>query len=113
MLHKLYINVDIRYILVYQNSLYDLPRRKCKNHGYYELRQAKNRFSAIFPKINILRYIILLHKLYINMTIRHILVYRNSLYDVPELKYKNSSDRKTLKKGVAENARIAFSTKMQ
>ena len=83
-----------------------------KNHGYYELRQAKNRFSSIFPKINILRYI-LLHKLYINMAIRHILVYRNSLYDVPGLKYKNSSDRKTLKKGVAENARIAFSTKMQ
>ena len=47
------------------------------------------------------------------MAIREILVYKNSLYDVPGLKYKNSSDRKTLKKGVAENARIAFSTKMQ
>ena len=83
-----------------------------KNHGNYELRQAKNRFSAIFPKITILRYI-LLHKLYINMAIRLILVYGNSLYDVPVLKYKNSRDRKTLKKGVAENSRIAFSTKMQ
>ena len=83
-----------------------------KNHGNYELRKAKNRFSTIFPKITILRYI-LLHNLYINMAIRHILVYENSLYDVPGLKYKNSKDRETLKKGVAENARIAFSTKMQ
>jgi hypothetical protein len=49
-----------------------------KNHGNYELRQAKNRFSAIFPKQSILRYM-LLHKLYINVAIRHILVYRNSL----------------------------------
>ena len=59
-----------------------------KNHGNYELRQAKNRFSAIFPKITILRYI-LLHKLYINVTIRHILMYRKSLYDLPGPKYTN------------------------
>ena len=53
-----------------------------------------------------------IYKLYINMAIRH-MVYRNSLYDLAGQKYKNSSDRETLKKGVAENARIAFSTKMQ
>ena len=42
------------------------------------------------------------------MAIRHILVYGNSLYDVPGLKYKISSYREPLKKGGAENARIAF-----
>ena len=111
MLHKLYINVAIRHILMYGRSLYDPPSRKCKNHRNYELRQAKNRFSAIFPKISNLRYM-LLHKLYINMTIRHILMYRKSLYDLPGPKYKNSSNRKTLEKGVAENARMELSTKM-
>ena len=55
----------------------------------------------------------LLHKLYINLVIRHILVYGNSLYDFLGPKYKNSSDSETLEKGVAENALIAFSTKMQ
>ena len=83
LLHKLYIDVAIRHILLYTYCLYDLPRRKCKNHGSYELRQAKNRFSVtIFPKISILRYMFL-HKLYINVTIRHILMYRKSLYDLP------------------------------
>ena len=91
LLHKLYINVAIRHILMYGRSLYDPPRRKCKNHRNYELRQAKNRFSAIFPKISNLRYM-LLHKLYINVTIRHILMYRKSLYDLPGPKYKNSSN---------------------
>ena len=80
--------------------------------NFVNVRSAKIRFSATFPKINILRYI-LLYQLHINMVIRHILVYENSLYDVPRLKYKNSSDRETLKKGMADNARIAFSTKMQ
>ena len=111
LLHKLYINVAIRHILMYRKSLYDLPRRKCKNHGNYELCQAKNRFSAIFPKISNLRYM-LLHKLYINVAIRHILMYRKSLYDLPGPIYKNSSNPKTLEKGVAENARMELSTKM-
>jgi len=31
----------------------------------------------------------LIYKLYINMAIRHILVYRNSLYDIAGPKYKN------------------------
>ena len=31
----------------------------------------------------------LLHKLYINMAIAHILLYRKSLYDLPRRKYKN------------------------
>ena len=81
--------------------------------GNYELRQAENRFSAIFPKMSILRYM-LIYKLYINMAIRHILVYRNSLYDL--ILGQNTKTRvtaKTLKKGVAENALIAFCTKMQ
>ena len=56
-----------------------------KEHENYELRQAENRFSAIFPKI---RYM-LINKLYINMAIRHILVYRNSLYDLAGPKYNN------------------------
>ena len=38
------------------------------------------------------------------MAIRHILVYRNIFYDLPEPKYKNQSDCKTLEKGVTENA---------
>ena len=54
----------------------------------------------------------LLHKLYINMSIRHSLVYRNSLYNLPGLKYKNSSDRETLEKGVAQNALMALISKM-
>ena len=47
--------------------------------GNYELRRAKNRFSAIFPKISILRHI-LLHKvkIHMHMAIKHILLYRNS-----------------------------------
>ena len=56
----------------------------------------KNRFSAIFSKISILWYV-LLHKLYINMGISHILMYRNSLYDLPWPQCKNSSDSETLK----------------
>ena len=41
------------------------------------------------------------------MAIRlHILVYRNSLYDFPGPKYKNTSDRKTLEKGVAHNLEV-------
>ena len=111
LLDKLYINVAIRHILMYQKSFYDLPRRKCKNHGNYELLQAKNRFLAIFPKIINLRYM-LLHKLYINVTIRHILMYRKSLYGLLGPKYKNSSNRKTLEKGVAEKARMELSTKI-
>ena len=96
---------------MYRNSFYDLPRRKCQKSRIYELRQAKNRFSAIFMKISILRYM-LLHKLYINMCIRHSLVYRNSFYNLPGPKYKNSSDRETLEKGVAQNALMALSSKM-
>ena len=69
-----------------------------KKHGNYELRQAENCFSAIFPKISILRYM-LICKLYINMAIRHILVYRNSLYDLAGPKYKNLSDRENPRKG--------------
>jgi len=111
LLHKLYINTAIRYILVYRNSFYDLPRRKCQKSRSYELRRAKNRFSAIFLKISILRYM-LLHKLYINMSIRHSLVYHNSLYNLPGPKYKNSTDRETLEKGVAQNALMELSTKM-
>ena len=54
----------------------------------------------------------LLHKLYINMSIRHSLVYRNSFYNFPGPKYKNSNDRETLEKGVAQNALMALSSKM-
>ena len=59
-----------------------------KKHGNYELRLAKNLFSAIFPKMSILRYM-LIYKLYINiMAIRHILVHWNSFYDLTGPKYK-------------------------
>ena len=47
--------------------------------------------NCVKPKI-FLRYI-LLYKLYINMAIRHISVYRNSFYDRPGPKYKHPSDR--------------------
>ena len=46
------------------------------------------------------------------MSIRHSLVYRNSLYNLPGPKYKNSTDRETLEKGVAQNALMALSSKM-
>ena len=46
LLHKLYINVAIRHILMYARSLYDPPSRKCKNHRNYELRQAKKPFFS-------------------------------------------------------------------
>ena len=59
-----------------------------KKHGNYELRLAKNLFSAIFPKMSILRYM-LIYKLYINLAIKHFLVHRNSFYDLTEPKYKN------------------------
>ena len=68
--------------------------------GIFIVRSVKIRFSAIFPKISILRYM-LLHKLYINVAIRYNvhLVYRNSLYDLAGPKYKNQSDRKEPRKG--------------
>ena len=44
LLHKLYINTAIRYILVYQNCFYDLPGGNAKNHGSYDLRRAKKPF---------------------------------------------------------------------
>ena len=37
LLHKLYINVAIANILVYQKSLYDLPGPNCKNRGEREI----------------------------------------------------------------------------
>ena len=46
------------------------------------------------------------------MSIRHSLVYRNSLYNLPGLKYKNSINREPLEKGVAQNALMALISKM-
>ena len=60
LLQKLHINVAIRHILMYSTIVIvstTFPGGNAKNHGSYELRQAKNRFSAIFRKISILRYI--------------------------------------------------------
>ena len=84
-----------------------------KKHENYELRQAENSFSAIFPKISILRYM-LIYKLYINVAIigtfwcieivSTTLLGRNTKIRVTA---------KTLEKGVAENALIAKSSKMQ
>ena len=54
----------------------------------------------------------LIYKLYINMAIRH-MVYQNRLYDLAGPKYKNWSVRENPRKGFAENALIAFGTKMQ
>ena len=66
---------------------------------------------VINPKIGVLGHM-LLHKSYINVAIANILVYRKSLYDLPEPKYKNLGRRETLKKGVARNALVPLSTKM-
>ena len=44
------------------------------------------------------------------MSIRHILVFWNCLYDLPGPKFKNLE---TLEKGAAQNALIALSTKMK
>ena len=46
------------------------------------------------------------------MNIRHSLMHRISLYNLPGPIYKNSSGRETLKKGVVQNALVALSTKM-
>ena len=46
------------------------------------------------------------------MAIANILSYKRSLYDLPEPKYRYSRLREALKKGVAENAMMALSTKM-
>ena len=48
-----------------------------------------------------------------NVAIENILVNRNSLYHLHGPKCKNLSNRQTLEKGVAQNALIASSTKMQ
>ena len=77
---------------------------KGQNHRNYDQRQAKNLLSAIFSKRSILRYM-LLHKLY--MAISHILVYTNCLYELSGPECKNSGDRETLEKSVAQNALIA------
>ena len=72
----------------------------------------KTCFLAISSIISILGDM-LLHKSVINAAIANILVYRNSLYDLPRPKCKNLSNRQTLEKGVAQNALIASSTNMQ
>ena len=64
------------------------------------------------PKLSILGHM-LLHKSYINVTIANILLCSLSLYDLPGPKCKNWSRRVTLKKGVAQNAWIQSSTKME
>ena len=69
-------------------------------------------FLAISPKLSILDHM-LLHKLYINMAIANILLGSTSLYDLPGPKYKNHGRRWSLKKGVAENALVPSSTKME
>ena len=75
-------------------------------------REAKNRFLTISPKINIWGDM-LLQKSGINLAIANILMYRNSLYDLLGLKFKKLGDRQTPEKGMAQNALIASSTKMQ
>ena len=73
----------------------------------------KNSFLTVSSKISISGDIMLLNKSDINVAIANILVYRNILYNLPGPKCKNLGDRKTPEKGVAKNALIASSTKMQ
>ena len=47
------------------------------------------------------------------MASRHLLVFRNSLYDFPGPQCKSLGDRETLEKGVPQNAHIPSSTKVK
>ena len=46
----------------------------------------------------------LLHKLYINVAIANNLLYRFTLYDLPELKYKNLKCRFVAKRFLSNNS---------
>ena len=114
LLHKFYINVAIANILNGQINFYDSRLDPiAKNHrNLCTSWSQKPFFLAVSSKISILGDM-LLHKSDINVAIANILVYQNSLYDLPEPKCKNLSNRQTLEKGVAQTALIASSTKMQ
>ena len=59
-----------------------------KKSCYWSIASPKNGFSQFLPNLSILEYM-LLHNSNINVAIAHILVGRNSLYDLQGQSYKN------------------------
>ena len=107
------INVAIENILNGQINFYDSLRPNFRKSSKFVHRmKTKPVFLAVSSKISILGDM-LLHKFDINVVIANILVYGNCLYDLSGPKCKNLSNRQTLEKGVAHNALIASSKKMQ
>ena len=80
LLHSTYINVAIAHILLYGKSLYDLQG---PSYEFRKITLFAYCFSRFSRKVSVLAYM-LLHSTYINVAIAHILVYRKSLYDLPE-----------------------------
>ena len=78
LLHNLYINVTIAHILVYRKCLYDLPE---PTYDFSDILAKKSVFADFLEKTSCLTHM-LLHNLYINMALAHILLYRKSLYDL-------------------------------
>ena len=86
LLHKSYINVAIANILNSQINFYDsLKPNYRKSSKFVHRMKPKPFFWAVSSKISILGDM-LLDKSDINVAIAKILVYRNSLYDLPGLK---------------------------
>ena len=83
LLHKLYINVAIANNLLYRFTLYDLPEPKYKN---LKCRFVANGFYQITRYLFILGHM-LLHKLYINVTIANIFLHVPALKDLRKLNY--------------------------
>ena len=111
LIHKSYINVAIANILNGQTNFYDSLRLNYqKSSKFVHRMKPKPFFLAVSSKISVLGDMVL-HKSEINVAIANILVYRNSLYDLPGPKCKNLGNRQTLKKGVAQNALIAMKAK--
>ena len=74
----------------------------CKNFNFWSIAILKNVFMQFSPNLSILEHM-LLHNTNINVAIAHILVCRNSLYDLQGQSYKNQWGAKPSKVGVVKN----------
>ena len=77
-LNNTYIIMAIAHIFLYWKSLYD---HQGPSYHFLEIALGKILVSRFSRKLSVLAPM-LLHNTYINMTISHILVYRNCLYDL-------------------------------
>ena len=73
-----------------------------RNFDFWPLAHGEISFLRISQKVRILDHM-LLHKLYINVAIAHILVYSKSLYDLPGSSQVFSLISRYASKGVAKN----------